>query len=1272
MKGLIICVALVILSSVIYCQTAPYWQWASSATVASANDALQSKAIATDSMGNCYTVGSFRGIATFGSFVINSISDQTSDIYVAKLDSAGGYIWAVRAGGSFDDSGNDIAIDGSGNIYVTGNYRGIAAFGDILLTSACPPNPVWGTPYYQNDIFVAKMDNNGNWIWVTSTVSTNGRAVGNGIDIDDDSNVYVTGRFGETVNFGTTPLTISGGQYDYDAFVAKLDSNGCWLWARKAGGLSYEEGLDIVIDIESNVVITGYFDATCSFGSYSLVCTSNGWWDIFVAKLDTSGNWLWASQAGSPERSDYVFSLETDAAANIYLTGYSETNATFGYITASLSTLFIAKLNSIGAWIWVKPIPGHWNNNRDNRNNIAIDSESNIYVTGIYQEEQASFDEITIHNPGRINAYIAKLDNNGNWIWVKPTQNHSQDIEIVSPSISVDDYGDVYLTGSYNGSVYFGNVNLQQLGTFVSMLNMTPQSEIILSSYNIDFGTKKSITDTEQNVTISNIGAVTGDITDITITGSTFFSAEVISRNPILLPFSLTAGDSVMFTIHYLPEQMGLHEAVLNITIDNHWVFPIPLKGYLSNFIDSGIVLPIIEMGNSNVWGDYDSDGDLDIYNSGMIIRNDGNDVFTEVPTGLPLGGYVGSWGDFDNDGDLDLVIIGNTGMEDICRVYRNEGNSNFIDINAGLIGGSNGSAKWGDYDNDGDIDILVTGGGITRIYINNGNSSFTDINAAFNSGDPLTYFSSYKANWSDIDNDGDLDIFITGQEFLTGNWSSSSRVYRNDGNHVFTYVNAGLTGVGRGETTFGDYDNDGDLDVLQTGLGSDYIWTIYRNDGDFVFSEISSGLAGTSSSSAWGDYDNDGDLDVLLNGTDEFVVYRNDGNGVFTDIEAGLSGVYGGSTVWGDYDNDGDLDIMLSVALDNLTEYNTKIYRNEISNSNQSPTPPQINYEYSNGFALLADGSSDDTTPIGALHYNYRIGSTPGGCEIVSPMALGNGLRELCSYGNSYSGKYFLQDFTPDTTIYVSAQALDNSFSGSAFSPEVQVTTPTLEITYPNGGELLQAGSLSTIQWAGNSVKELYLKLSSDNGTNWEEITALPVLSDTGVYQYSVPNLVLSQCLVKIAWVKDSNYFDVSDSTFSISNQVEPHGVISASQLTFGNVWVNHTATKNFAISNQGLMPMDVTLFLSSGAFTVSTSTREGIDLRNSMLSRQNLSSERNEINLSIPAMSTQTIYVSFLPTALQSYTRNLFIETNADNLPSVTIPISGTGYNFFAEFQA
>jgi hypothetical protein len=305
------------------------------------------------------------------------------------------------------------------------------------------------------------------------------------------------------------------------------------------------------------------------------------------------------------------------------------------------------------------------------------------------------------------------------------------------------------------------------------------------------------------------------------------------------------------------------------------------------------------QINKSVEWGDYDNDGDLDIlmtanvsmgnnYYYTKIYRNNGDGTFTDIWANLPgLSNANAVWGDYDNDCDLDILLTGTANINGnsvlISRIYRNNGNNTFTDINAGLLGVYEGSVAWGDLDNDGDLDIILSGfspaESVFKIYRNDGNNVFTDI------GNDLQGTSSRTISLGDYDNDGDLDILLTG---------NSTIILRNDGNFSFLYINTGFNSVQYGSASWGDYDNDGDLDILLTGIpdysGNPYnaISRVYRNNGNGTFTDINAGLLGVYSGAvAWGDYDNDGDLDIFLNGNegnhDQAKIYRNNGSSLDT-----------------------------------------------------------------------------------------------------------------------------------------------------------------------------------------------------------------------------------------------------------------------------------------------------------------------------------------------------------------------------------------------------
>lgn len=278
---------------------------------------------------------------------------------------------------------------------------------------------------------------------------------------------------------------------------------------------------------------------------------------------------------------------------------------------------------------------------------------------------------------------------------------------------------------------------------------------------------------------------------------------------------------------------------------------------------------------------------------------------------------YANAWGDFDNDGDLDLAVSLGSGE---VRLYRND-TGMLVSVGAQLGMPQAGSHElrglsWGDYDGDGFIDLL--GGAtakdkLTVVLHNERGARFTNVAAAI--GLTIPNRSSRQTNWVDYDNDGDLDVYATDR-------AGDNMLFRNDGG-PFTRVFAGV-GPSDARPTVGacwfDMDRDGDLDLFlanQSGA-ADALW---RNDGDrFVDVAPALGLTGPPRTAAQGgvgcavgDYDNDGDFDLFVPNYGPNQLYRNNGNGAFTDVAQALGvGVenHAVGADWGDYDNDGDLDL--------------------------------------------------------------------------------------------------------------------------------------------------------------------------------------------------------------------------------------------------------------------------------------------------------------------------------------------------------------------------
>ncbi len=367
-------------------------------------------------------------------------------------------------------------------------------------------------------------------------------------------------------------------------------------------------------------------------------------------------------------------------------------------------------------------------------------------------------------------------------------------------------------------------------------------------------------------------------------------------------------------------------------------------------------------VGTSLAWGDYDNDADLDLYvtnwassvsqSLNRLYRNSGTGGFSDVAgsAGVTDGSrnsIDALWGDYDNDGDLDIYVV-NFFEQD--QLYRNHGNGTFSNV-TGAAGvnvisqGDETSAGWGDYDNDGDLDLYLCKFRFRNgLYHNNGDGSFSDIATTAGVADIRD---SEAVAWADYDNDGDNDLYVVNRE-------QNNALYKNDGSGGFTEVACALsidnTDIGR-HARWVDYDNDNDLDLFLANIGAN---ALYRNNGNDQFVNVADGEMKTvaggwiSWGSTWSDFNADGNPDLLIaNGAESRSEPRagqvsplltNSGSGSFTNATAaaglstlGSSAIAAGSA---DYDNDGDLDFYLVNSRFPAFEA-SQLFRNDSPNSN-------------------------------------------------------------------------------------------------------------------------------------------------------------------------------------------------------------------------------------------------------------------------------------------------------------------------------------------------
>ncbi|MDJ1479528.1 SBBP repeat-containing protein [Cytophagaceae bacterium YF14B1] len=334
--------------------------------------------IAIDLSGNPYITGYFFGSITFGTTTMTT-HDKGLAMYVAKYNADGDLQWAQKASGDGSISAESIALDKSGNIYITGSFHTNATFGTITLTS---------TGY---TVFIAKYTPSGTLLWV-KTAGDELASYGKDIAVDNEGTVYITGIFKYSLTFGSTTLTSKGKE---DVFIANFTTDGEFQWAKSAGNTEEDYGYSIALDGSSGVYIAGSFNKTITFDNRTL--TSNGWADMFLVKYTTSGQVQWAISAGTDSQEN-AFAITTDPSGNVYATGYFYNTISFGNedLTSNGSAdIFVIKYNPMGNILWAKNAGGA---NMDHGRGIALDEDNNPYITGLFIQS-AIFGDTILTSP---------------------------------------------------------------------------------------------------------------------------------------------------------------------------------------------------------------------------------------------------------------------------------------------------------------------------------------------------------------------------------------------------------------------------------------------------------------------------------------------------------------------------------------------------------------------------------------------------------------------------------------------------------------------------------------------------------------------------------------------------------------------------------------------------------------------------------------------------------------------------------------------------------
>jgi len=345
---------------------------------------------------------------------------------------------AAEGNVTVSDSENDIF----GNLIVTGSFFNTATFGSASYSATSGPHS-----------YIAKLDHVGNFIW-TKSISSSGRIFSYSVTTDAQGSIYLVGNFNGTATFGTTAL-ISGDNHGSGSvttsFICKLNAQGDFLWARK---IEKSGSLRVGVDAEGNLLFFTRFSGYLTVDQVAV--TGNN--DFLILKLNSNdGSAIFGKViTDTGDGSFFRPSLTTDSSNNIYLACSFTNSAIIGETTItgnSTASILIAKLDNNGNLVWAKAVGG---NADDYGQEIMLDSEKNVYISGNYFSNSLDFEGHTIYNNGGLESYLTKMDNAGNFLWAKSYGSNSDDLFYHSV---VDADGNTFLTYGSSVSAYTANLS---------------------------------------------------------------------------------------------------------------------------------------------------------------------------------------------------------------------------------------------------------------------------------------------------------------------------------------------------------------------------------------------------------------------------------------------------------------------------------------------------------------------------------------------------------------------------------------------------------------------------------------------------------------------------------------------------------------------------------------------------------------------------------------------------------------------------------------------
>lgn len=396
--------------------------------------------VVSDNAGGALLVGEFSG-----AMAINGqsyISAGGADIFICAYDATGNISWVITAGSAGDDVGHQIAKGPNNEYIVAGEFENMITLGNTTLTSQG-----------MQDIFLAKVNGNGNVLWASSAGGP-GQDEVNSIHVTPSGDIYITGAFEGVAGFGPAAVTSAGGK---DIFVSRINFNGAYFWTSRAGGPLDDIGRGIAVNNNNEVIVTGFYQGTAQFGPNTFTSNNNSK-DIFASFFGASGQFLFTVSSGGPEN-DGAYEATADASGDFYVTGNFKGTIPFpvGVLNSQGDDdMFIYKINPSGTFLWANSAGGP---GKDKAYSISIDNTYNLFVVGSF-EGTANFGGQTVTSAGGEDVFMAAYDGSGalnlvnaygGWQFDRAYGLHKE-------------FGHAYVCGVFSETAQFGSFSLTTTG----------------------------------------------------------------------------------------------------------------------------------------------------------------------------------------------------------------------------------------------------------------------------------------------------------------------------------------------------------------------------------------------------------------------------------------------------------------------------------------------------------------------------------------------------------------------------------------------------------------------------------------------------------------------------------------------------------------------------------------------------------------------------------------------------------------------------------------